>query len=88
MRDGGRRRIYSLNLGSVFGLSLVKGNMFSSKITSHDMYMRPVERSRHLKPLWMLLHILLIKILTFLSCMAEDVANMNNQRFSRMSNLA
>jgi hypothetical protein len=26
--------------------------MFSSKTTSRDIYTRPVEGSRHLKPLW------------------------------------
>jgi hypothetical protein len=46
---------FGTQLGLALGRSLENGKTFSSKITSQEIYVPPVDKSRHLNPLCLLL---------------------------------
>jgi hypothetical protein len=47
----GRRRISFLRRAPALACNLEKGKLFSSNVTSREIYTRPAEISRHLNPL-------------------------------------
>jgi hypothetical protein len=49
----GKSRISLIRIAPALGCKAWMGKTFSSKMTSRDMYIRPVDTSRHFTPLCM-----------------------------------